>query len=304
MNKIYACIIVILLIASVIFLANRNGGLQKSNKLKVTASFYPMYFFAKQIGGDKADVYNITPAGTEPHDYEPTTQDIVRIETSDVLILNGDSLEPWGEKINDDVQAAKPLIVIASNGIANKKMLEDNHTVQDPHVWLDPQLAKLQVKNIEKAFEKADPKDATYFHKNAENLSQKLDQLDAAYTHTLMQCRLHTFVTSHAAFSYLAQQYHLTQVAISGISPDEEPSSKKIAEVTEVVKKNTIPVIYFESLISPKLSDTIAQETGAKTLVLDPLEGVPQNQLDIGANYFTIMQQNLTNLQEGLECAN
>lgn len=301
-NKIYALIIVIILIASIIFLANRNGGLQKSNKLQVTASFYPMYFFAKQIGGDKADVYDITPASTEPHDYEPTTQDIVRIETSDLLILNGGMLEPWGDKIKDDVQGGRPMIVTAGSGIITKKMQEQGQTVQDPHIWLNPTLAKDEVANIEKGYESIDPKDATYFKANEQKLIKQLEDLDKEYKTELSQCKLNDFVTSHAAFAYMAQQYHLNQIAISGVSPDEEPSSQKLADIANLVKQKGISVIFFESLVSPKLSDTIAQETGAKTLVLDPLEGIPQDQLDKGADYFSIMQQNLTNLQEALQC--
>lgn len=266
------------------------------NKIEVTASFYPLYFFASQIGGDKSNVKNITPAGAEPHDYEPTTQDIAGIEKSNLLILNGGNLETWGNKIKDNLKGINITIVVAGEKIT------DQQIIQDPHVWLSPPLAKQEVKVILEGFLKVDSKNKNYYSINADNLLQKLDQLDQEYKQGLSSCSKRDFVTSHAAFGYLAKAYNLNQVAISGISPDEEPSAQKLAEISDFSKKNNVKYIFFENLLSPKLSETIATEVGAQTLVLDPIEGITDNDLKTGKNYITVMKDNLINLRKALEC--
>ncbi len=303
MKKIFIIILLIILgVGGFIVLNNTQKVTQNSNKLQIAASFYPMYFFASQIAGDKADVFNITPASAEPHDYEPTTQDVAKITTSKMLILNGGQLEPWGDKIQDQLKGSDVLIVTAGQGLADKTLNEDGKTIQDPHIWQNPELAKQQAAVIEKGFEKIDSKNSNYYSENLKKLEDELDQLDKEYKNGLASCTLKDFVTSHAAFGYMAAQYGINQVAISGVSPDEEPSSQKLAEVADLVKKEHIGVVFFESLVSPKLSETIAQETGAKALVLDPLEGIPQEEAQKGANYFSIMRQNLANLRTALQC--
>ena len=245
---------------------------------------------------------NITPAAAEPHDYELTTQDVVRIDQSKMLILNGGKLEPWGDKIRDELQGSNVLIVTAGDGMADKQLNESGQTIQDPHIWLDPILAKKEVVNIELGFEKIDPGDKAYYQANANKLEAELDQLNSEYTNGLKNCQKKDFVTSHAAFGYLAAQYGINQVAISGVSPDEEPSSQKLAEIADLVKKEDIKIIFFESLVSPKLSQTIAQETGAAARVLDPIEGLTQADLNKGRNYLTVMKDNLSALETALQC--
>jgi len=279
------------------------GSTKKTNngKLQVAASFYPMYFFASQIGGDKADVTSITPASAEPHDYEPTTQDLVLIQNSNMLVLNGGALEAWGNKIKSQLPA-NVLVVTAGEGLANKQLNENGQTIQDPHIWLDPILAKKEVAVIEKGFEKLDPKNAGYFQANAKKLDGELDALNIEYSHAFTSCTQKDFITSHAAFGYLGAQYGINQIPISGVSPDEEPSTQKMVEITNLVKAKNIKVVFFESLISPKLSETIANETGAKAMVLDPIEGLTKDEIANGQNYLTIMKQNLNNLQIALQC--
>lgn len=275
---------------------------QPTGRIQVATSFYPIYFFASQIGGNKADVFNITPAGAEPHDYEPTTQDIVRINQSQMLILNGGKLEAWGDKIKDQLQGTNILIVTAGEGLANKEITEEGQKIQDPHIWLDPILAKTEVERIEKGFEKIDPKDAVYFQSNAKKLQEELDVLNKEYQQGLSSCNKTDFVTSHAAFGYLSAQYGITQISISGVSPDEEPSAQTLAKISDLIKKQNIKIVFFESLISPKLSETMAQETGVKTMVLDPIEGISDNGLKAGQNYLTVMKNNLMALKTALEC--
>lgn len=286
----------------VVFVILPKESISKKGKLNVTASFYPLYYFATQIAGDKAKVINITPGGAEPHDYEPTAQDMVRIESSDLLILNGGNLEAWGDKIKDELAGQHTIIVFAGKDLVNKQLLEEGKTIQDPHVWLSPPLAKQEVQKIVQGFIQADPANASFYRSNAQSLENKLDELDKEYKEGLHSCVSHDFVTSHAAFGYLADQYHLNQIAIAGVSPHEEPSTKQLAEISDLVKAKGIKVIFFESLISPKLSETIANETGAKTLVLDPIEGISKNELNTGKNYFTQMYVNLHNLRIALQC--
>jgi len=299
-------LIILLFVAIVLIgfalLRKSNTKPNTSTKLHVTASFYPLYFFASQIGGDKTDVTNITPASAEPHDYEPTTQDLVRINQSTILILNGGKLEAWGDKIKDQLQGSNVLIVTTGEGLANRQLEEEGKTIQDPHVWQDPLLAKKEVKRIEQALEKEDPKDAAYFQANETKLEKELDQLDADYRKGLSSCQKKDFVTSHAAFGYMAAQYGINQIAISGVSPDEEPSAQKLVEVANLVKKEHITVIFFETLVSPKLSETIAHETGANAMVLDPIEGISEDDIKAGHTYLTVMRDNLANLQIALQC--
>lgn len=305
MKALSFIIFVLLLLGTIFFLLSKgiNPNTSNNGKLTVATSFYPMYFFASQIGGNKADIFNITPAASEPHDYEPTTQDIARISRANILVLNGGKLEAWGDKIKDQLAGTNVEIVTAGNGLANKTLDENGQTIQDPHVWLDPILAKREVENIEKGFEKIDPKDKSYFEANKKKLLSELDNLDREYKVGLSSCQKKDFVTSHAAFGYLGAQYNINQIPISGVSPDEEPSSQKLAEITNLVKQQNIKIVFFESLVSPKLSETIANETGAKAMVLDPIEGISNNDLNKGYNYVTVMKSNLLALQEALQCS-
>lgn len=303
MNKLFLIIVLLILFGGGFYLvSHRQITPQSENKkLQVYTSFYPLYFFASEIGGDKASVNNITPAGAEPHDYDPTAQDIAKIETSNMLILNG-SVEAWGGKIKDNLHGTNVTIITAGDGFLTKQLSEEGKTTKDPHVWLNPVLAKKEVIKITAGFIKADPINASYYQRNEKQLDAKLDQLDSEYKKGLANCQSKDIITSHAAFAYMGSQYGLRQIAIAGISPDEEPSAQQLADVADFAKKNNIHYIFFESLVSPKLSDTIAQEVGAKTLVLDPLEGIPQDKIKHGEDYFTVMNQNLHNLQIALQC--
>ncbi len=295
-------LVLVILIVGFIYKSVNKTTVKKNNKLQVTASFYPLYFFASQIGGNKTEVHNITPSGAEPHDYEPTSQDIVNIEKSKLLILNGGRLEAWGDRIKDNLKGTRVVIVVAGSGITNQQVVEDGKSIQDPHAWLSPPLAKIEIKAILEGFIEVDPKNKNYYDMNTNKLLAQLDQLDKEYRQGLISCNQKNIITSHAAFGYLGKAYGLNQVPISGLSPDAEPSSKQLAEVTQFAKNHHVKYIFFESLVSPKLSETIANEVGAKTLVLDPIEGVSKEDIKSGKNYFTIMTGNLKNLRIALEC--
>jgi zinc transport system substrate-binding protein len=281
---------------------NKNTVPLVSSKIQVTTSFYPLYFFANQIGGDKADVLNITPAGAEPHDYEPTPSDIASIENSNMLILNGGGLEAWGDNIKKNINPKQTLVVTAGENLTNQRVAEDGKDIVDPHIWLAPPLASEMVDKILAGFMQVDPANKDYYQMNATKFKTELAGLDSEYKNGLANCASKDIVTSHAAFGYLSTVYGLHQVPISGLSPDAEPSPKQLADVADFVKKNNVHYIFFESLVSPKLSETIARETGTKTIVLDPIEGITQEDLAKGTNYITVMESNLKALETVLQC--
>jgi len=307
-NKLIGFIFGVILIAVVsyalkagIFKRTTQSNAQ-NKKIQVVASFYPLYFFASQIGGDKVEVANITPAGAEPHDYEPSTQDIAHIEKASVLILNGGGLEAWGDKVQEDLRDKNVNIVVAADGLVTQEVQEEGESMKDPHVWLDPVLAKKEVQKITQAFVKVDPANTTLYQANAKTLENKLDSLNQSFKTGLQSCQQENIVTSHAAFGYIASRYGLKQVSISGLSPDQEPSPKQLADVAKFAKENNVKYIFFETLISPKLSETIAKEVGAKTIVLNPLEGLTSDEQSAGKDYLSIQQDNLASLRVALEC--
>ncbi len=295
----------VFIILLIVLLVSLAGCVQQpestgTGKINVVTSIYPLYEFSKRIGGDKADVSILVPAGAEPHDWEPGPQDIIRIESARIFVYNGAGLEPYVDRIITKTEATKLIVVDSSEGIP---LIKEGGT-PDPHIWLDPVLAKHQVDAIEKAFIRADPKNSDYYMANAQALKQELDSLDANISKELAPAKKRIFITSHAAFSYFAKRYNLTQIAIVGLSPDIEPSPAQIVEVVRLAKENKVKYIFFETLVSPRLSETIAKEAGAQTLVLNPIEGLSEDQIKQGENYFTIMQENLKNLKIALEAEN
>lgn len=304
MKKAFVFLFVIIAAAAMmVFWTNKKSpnSPAKVSRMKVTTSFYPLYFFASQIGDDKIDVVNITPAGAEPHDYEPTAKDIARMEESRVLILNG-AIEPWGDNVKQNTDPAQTLVITAGQGLFTQQKSKDGKDSADPHVWLSPPLAKQMVESIARGFARVDPEHADEYAANARALQSKLEDLDASYRLGLSDCAKKDIITAHAAFGYLATIYHFNQIPITGLSPDAEPSPRQLADIADFAKENKIKVIFFEKLASPKLSQAIATEIGAKTMELNPLEGLTNDDIAAGKNYLTEMRQNLANLNIALEC--
>ncbi len=298
----FLAIVIIIIFAAVKLGGGNSSTGAKSGKLAVSASFYPLYFFSSEIGGDRAEVTNITPAAAEPHDYEPTAADIARIEQSALLVLLGDGLEPWGESMTKNADSSRTIVVVAGKNLADQTVEEDGENIVDPHIWLSPPLAEQMVDNILGGFAQADPANAAYYAENADALKAQLASLDADYKTGLASCEQKNIITSHAAFGYLASAYGLHQVPIAGLSPDAEPSPKQLADIAQFAKKNDVRYIFFESLVSPKLSETIAREVGAGTMVLNPIEGLAKDELATGKTYLTEMRSNLASLRTVLQC--
>jgi zinc transport system substrate-binding protein len=303
-------VVIILMIVSIWYKStwfNLNGSPVKpvadqSTKISVVASFYPVYFFTQQIGGDKVMVYNLTPAGAEPHDFEPTPRDMARIEDSRLLVLNGGHLESWADDLKKNLNQSKTAIVIAGEDLTDQQIVTDDDVVIDPHVWLSPPLAKKMAVKIAQALIAVDQANIDYYQNNLEILQQRLDKLDENYQLGLSQCASQDIITAHSAFGYLAKAYGLRQESIAGLNPETEPSTHDLAVLAEFAKSHQIKYIFFESLVSPKLSQTLAQEINAQTLVLNPLEGLTDDQVNQGEDYFTVMYENLINLQTALTC--
>ncbi|MDH6705495.1 zinc transport system substrate-binding protein [Kitasatospora sp. MAA19] len=274
-------------------------------KLKVVASFYPMEYLAQQIGKDHVAVTDLTAAGVEPHDLELTAKQVATVQKADaVLYLKG--LQPTvdqavaqsSSKHKIDATAASPLVDHhLDEGAAEADGHQHEGPAGDPHIWLDPTRYAAIAKSVGDEFAKADPAHADDYRKNTDDLVGRLTTLDQEFRDGLKDAKSKTFVTSHAAFGYLADHYGLTQVAINGVDPESEPTPARLAEVQKAAKDNGVTTIFFETLVSPKLADTVAKDLGLKTAVLDPLEGVKDPSKD---DYLSVMKQNLANLQTAL----
>jgi len=317
MNKKYTIglLVLLLLIIGFFFLySSRKNEIVLNNKIKVVTSFYPLYFLTSEIALDKAIVSNIIPSGAGPHGYEPTPKDLATIEHSNLLVLNGGGLEGWGDNIKTNLKGKNIDIVIAGEGLITIENKEEHgheheheedghhHHGVDPHVWLSPVLAMQMVDKIESALSKIDQANASYYKANAQSLKDKLSVLDGEFRKGLSSCSTKNIIVSHSAFAYLAREYNLNQVSIAGLSPEEEPSTKEMTEIVKFAKNNNIKYIFFEKLVSPRLSLTIAKEVGAQTLVLNPIGGLTEDEIISGKDYFSEMRQNLANLKIALEC--
>ncbi|SPN74382.1 metal ABC transporter substrate-binding protein [Brochothrix thermosphacta] len=327
-KKLYLLVAVIAALTLVV--AGCGNGSSKDSaadkKLKVVTTFYPMYEFSKQVVGNKGDVSVLIGAGVEPHDYEPSAKDVAKITEADVFVYNSQYFETWVPKVLENIDTSRTTVIDASKGIKLKDFTaaeesahehdhehgEDEHdhdhdneaatdADKNPHVWLDPVLAQKQVENIQAGLVKKDKANKTTYDENAKTYVKKLDELDARYQASFENAKEKTFVTSHAAFGYLANRYHLNQLPIAGLSPEAEPSPKEMAKIKEFITKNDIKVIYFEALASPKLAETLATETGAKTVELSPLEGLTEAQQKQGLDYIKTMDNNLKALQESIK---
>lgn len=302
-------VFVIAIIAILIYLAYTRGLKQtplqgNEKKVQVVASFYPLADFTKNIGGDYVEIKNITPAGSEPHDYEPTPQDIVAVYNAKLFIYNGNRIDAWADKIVDDLKKQGVTVIKMSEYVESLKIMETDSELgeYDPHFWLDSILVQTEVDAIADALIAVDGEHKDEYLKNKEKFKNELSLLDQEFRSGLARCKLHEIITSHNAFSYLARRYSLSTLYILGLSPDEEPSSGRIAQIADIAREKNITHIFFETLLSPKLANTIATEIGAKALVLNPIEGLTDQEIGEGKDYISVMRDNLTNLKIALQC--
>ena len=291
-----------------LFLVACSNQKQADGKLNIVTTFYPVYEFTKQVAGDTANVELLIGAGTEPHDYEPSAKAVAKIQDADAFVYENENMETWVPKLLESLDAKKVKTIKATGDmllLPGSEEEEDHdhgeeghHHEYDPHVWLSPARAIKLVEHIRDSLSADYPDKKATFEQNAAAYIEKLQALDKAYTEGLSSAKQKSFVTQHAAFRYLALDYGLNQVSISGLSPDAEPSASRLAELTEYIKKNKISYIYFEENASQALANTLSKETGVKLDVLNPLESLTEEDMKAGENYISVMEKNLKALKQ------
>lgn len=276
--------------------SNSTLQLEINSKLKVVSSFFPIDQFVEKVGGEAIERMLLIPKGVEPHDYEPTIKDIQRVDSADVLVYNGLGFENWIGKMSN------PQKIDASNGL-NASYLDERNMTFDPHVWLDPLLAKKQVENIRDGLIMIDPNHKDIYINNSNNFLNELDNLDEKIRTDLESCKKKDFITFHNSFSYFAKQYGLNQHSISNTDPESEVTPARLTEIINIAKTLGIQVIYSEELVDPRQATVIAQEVpDGKVLVLSPIEGLSENEQKAGLGYIDKMNDNINNLMVGLQC--
>ncbi len=286
--------VLIFLLGLFVFYNPPTSTKQQGRTLKITTSFYPLEFIAKTIGGMAVTVTNLTPSGTEPHDFEPSTRDIAKLESQDIILLNGGGLEGYADKIRANIDPKKTALYFVG-----ESFMTDS---KDVHVWVDPVLYKREAETVASILIQKDPAHRLLYSSHLKQLVSELDLLDRDFTEGLSSCKQRSIITSHSAFSYLAKRYSLSQIAISGLSPEEEPSAQTLVNITKFAHANKIGYIFFEQLVSPATAETLAREVGAKTLVLNPIEGLTKKDEIMGKTYLSFQRENLTNLKIALQC--
>ena len=262
------------------------------SKLQAIASFYPLYEFAQQVGQDKVNVQLLVPEGVEPHDWEPTIQDVQLIQKSDFIIINGFGFENWVESLGE--MNYQGIVVDTSNQIIKNNDEKSILFKNDPHIWLNPILAKTQVQTIADEFSKSDPQNKNFYQKNAQSYMLELDKLDSKIRNDLSTCS-QDFIAFHDAFSYFAYEYNLHQHTIlSSNDPHSEPTAKTLENIINTARELKINIIFTEDTTDPRVSGVIANEINGKVLILSPLE------ISDDGNYISRMTENLDNLKEAL----
>jgi zinc transport system substrate-binding protein len=269
-------IVLVFVVATI--LTGCGGG--SGGKRTIAAAFYPLAYAAEKIGGPSFAVENLTPPGAEPHDLELTPREVAGIEKADVVLYLSHGFQPAVSKAVEQARGT-PVDVLAGLPLHGN----------DPHVWLDPVL-----------FARIGRRIGTALHRPSGGFVAALQQLDRAYRDGLRDCKRHEIITSHEAFGYLAARYGLKQVAITGVTPESEPTPRQLAHVIEIVGRTHATTVFFETLVSPRLAETVAREVGARTAVLDPIEGLTPDEQKRGENYLTVMRRNLAALRKALGC--
>ena len=287
-------------------------------KLKVITTLFPLYDFARAVGGERADVTLLLPPGVEPHSFEPKPGDVMKIEAADLFIYTGEYMEPWAATILKGFKGGRLVAVDTSAEIPRKEEGDQQtptgglerekrdrrfrHDV-DPHIWLDLEYAQRMVDTILSGYVKKDTANRDFYIENAERYKASLALLDSRFRRELGTCKKRVIIHGgHFAFNYLAKRYGLAYVSAYGGSPDSEPTARALTELEKQLRKYDVRYIYFEELITPRVAEIIAKETGASLLKLHGAHNVSKEELVQGVTFISIMEQNLQNLKVGLEC--
>ncbi|NJD55768.1 MAG: zinc ABC transporter substrate-binding protein [Nitrospirae bacterium] len=293
------------------------GSGMRTGKLKVVTSLFPVYDFARAVGGSNAEVTLLLPPGVEPHSFEPKPADMVKLNSADIFIYTNRYMEPWIGDIMKSVDGSRVLIVDASRGVDFLEMTDGDHTGEggteesvrtaeknaDPHIWLDFSNAQIMVETIRDAFIIKAPQNRESYRKNAEGYRKELDALDRKYRESLSRCRKKTMVDGgHYTFGYLARRYGLAYIAAYGFSPDAEPTARDLARISGILGREGLKHLFYEELLTPRVARTIARETGTSLLRLHGAHNVSREELRRGTTFPELMEKNLGQLMTGLQC--
>lgn len=282
--------IIIILLSIFVLNCNKNGDKNSDKnilgKFQIYTSIYPIYDFTKKIGGEKITVYNMTKAGAEPHDFEITSKDMANLSNADLFIYNGGGMEHWVDTI---MEALKYLKYINASSNINENNL-------DPHFWLSPINAKIQMENIKNGLIEIDFENKNYYESNYNLYANRLNELDDKIRNSLSNIKNRNLVLTHPAFGHFCKEYSLNQIAIAR----DEADPKAMADIITFIKNNNVQAIFYEEFSSSKLVDSIAKETGIKILTLNPIESLSEEDIEVGEDYFSIMGKNLISLSDGL----
>jgi zinc transport system substrate-binding protein len=291
---------IILILALVALVAGCGGSASSGGRTDVVAAFYPLAFAAERVGGDGVSVTNLTAPGAEPHDLELSARDVEHVRSADFVFYLGSGFQPALERAVEGV-SGEAVDVLAGfdlhkggghEGGENAGVAPSDASV-DPHVWLDPLRYTEVVERIGVALGRPQA---------ARAMQGELEQLDEQFRTGLRACARREIVTSHAGFGYLAERYGLDQIALTGLSPEAEPTPRELEQVIAEVREHGATTVFFETLVSPRLADTVARESGTRTAVLNPLEGLTKEELERGEDYFSVMRANLAALRKALGC--
>ena len=335
-------IFLVILILSGLILSGCTSPPQDNEKITIVTTIFPFYEFAKEVGKDNVEVTLLLPPGAESHTFEPKPSDIIKISKADIFLYVGERMEPWAHDILEGINNEKIIIIEASLKVELLKSSEEhdhddsdshndeeheedyldenhseiddheedhqedehNHSRYDPHIWLDFSNDEKIVLAIAQTLIQIDSNNEEFYLNNANSYISKLKELDEDYSKGLSDCKHDEFITGgHNAFTYLAYKYNLESISVFGVSPDSEPTPQRIKEIVNLTKDHNIQYIYFEKLVNPKLAETIANEKGAKTLILNPAHNLLKEQFDQKVSFLSLMEENLENLTIGLECS-
>jgi zinc transport system substrate-binding protein len=283
---------------------------RQSGRLTIVAAFYPLQFVAQHVAGDQAAIASLTQPGAEPHDLELTPRQVASLTTASLVIYQKGFQAAVDEAV---VQSGNPEVIDTSTVVPLRPLpvAEDDHDPgwevepggleMDPHVWLDPTLLSRIARALEQELSRIDPEHAADYAHNTETLVTRLQSLDSSFRTGLARCVRTEFITSHAAFGYLAERYQLTQIGISGLSPDTEPSPARIAKVQHEAQEHKLTTVFYETLVSPAVARALAGDLGLATDVLDPVEGITSESR--GRDYLSVMASNLAALRKAGGCS-
>jgi zinc transport system substrate-binding protein len=270
------------------------SGFADNGKVHVVASAYPFAWLAAEVGGSDVDVTDLVPPGSEPHDLELSPKQAGLIQQAAVVVYLKDFQPAVDDALGSRTEGFDLGTVVTQQPLTEG----DEQTTRDPHIWLDPVRMEAAATALGERLASADPAHAVTYRSRAAALASRLQALDATFTRSLHGCARKDLVTSHSAFGYLAARYGLVQHGITGVSPDEEPTPAKVSQIARYARDHGVTTIFFESLVDPKVARTVAAEVGARTAVLDPIEGVHGDD-----DYLTVQTRNAQALHDALGCA-